>query len=146
MQISTPPHFSLSLAVRDYECDLQGIVNNAVYQNYLEHARHEFLRAINCSFVDLHNQGVDLVVTRLEMDFRKSLRAQDNFRVELWCCYEGRVRVKFIQKILRNSDNQLCIEAVVYGAALGQGKVLSPQKVALELNAFIESHPINQPL
>jgi acyl-CoA thioester hydrolase len=35
--------FSLEMKVRDYECDMQGIVNNAVYQNYLEWARHEYL-------------------------------------------------------------------------------------------------------
>lgn len=31
--------FRIDLKVRDYECDLQGIVNNGVYFNYLEHAR-----------------------------------------------------------------------------------------------------------
>ncbi|MBU2223338.1 MAG: acyl-CoA thioesterase, partial [Gammaproteobacteria bacterium] len=30
--------FSVDFKVRDYECDMQGIVNNAVYFNYLEHA------------------------------------------------------------------------------------------------------------
>ena len=29
--------YELTLKVRDYECDLQGIVNNANYQHYLEH-------------------------------------------------------------------------------------------------------------
>ena len=41
-----PPDFTLTLAVRDYECDLQGVVNNAVYQNYLEHARHQYLQSL----------------------------------------------------------------------------------------------------
>ena len=34
--------FEEKFKVRDYECDLQGIVNNANYQHYTEHACHEF--------------------------------------------------------------------------------------------------------
>ena len=34
--------FELEMEVRDYECDLQGIVNNANYQHYTEHTRHAF--------------------------------------------------------------------------------------------------------
>ena len=41
--------FTLEMAVRDYECDLQAVVNNAVYQNYLEHARHEYLKSLGAS-------------------------------------------------------------------------------------------------
>ena len=48
--------FSLSLAVRDYECDYEGLVNNAVYLNYLEHARHEFLKQSGVKPVELAQQ------------------------------------------------------------------------------------------
>lgn len=136
METQTSPHFSLEMSVRDYECDLQGIVNNAVYQNYLEHARHEFLRSIGCSFPRLHELGVDLVVSRIEMDFKKPLIAQDTFVVELWCELQGRVRVRFIQKIFKKIDHQICIDAVVVGAALGNGRVLSPAAASPELAAF----------
>ena len=51
--------FTLELAVRDYECDLQGVVNNAVYQNYLEHARHEYLKSIGIDFAALTAQGIE---------------------------------------------------------------------------------------
>ena len=54
--------YELEMKVRDYECDLQGIVNNANYQHYLEHTRHEFLLSTGVSFAGLHEQGVDPVV------------------------------------------------------------------------------------
>ena len=34
------PDFELTADVRDYECDLQGVVNNAGYPNSLAPARH----------------------------------------------------------------------------------------------------------
>ena len=49
--------YELKMKVRDYECDLQGIVNNANYQHYLEHTRHEFLSSTGVSFAALHEQG-----------------------------------------------------------------------------------------
>ena len=52
------------MKVRDYECDLQGIVNNANYQHYIEHTRHEFLSSLGVSFARLHEEGIDPVVAR----------------------------------------------------------------------------------
>ena len=48
--------YELKMKVRDYECDLQGIVNNANYQHYLEHTRHEFLTSVGISFARLHEE------------------------------------------------------------------------------------------
>ena len=50
--------FTLEFAVRDYECDVQGIVNNAVYQNYLEHTRHVFLKQHSIDFVALSKRAL----------------------------------------------------------------------------------------
>ena len=50
--------FKLNMSVRDYECDLQGIVNNAVYQNYLEHVRHAYLRSVGIDFAEYAARGI----------------------------------------------------------------------------------------
>ena len=77
------------MKVRDYECDLQGIVNNANYQHYLEHARHEFLLSTGVSFAALHEQGVDPVVARINMAFKTPLRSGDEFVCKLYLRKEG---------------------------------------------------------
>ena len=68
--------YELKMKVRDYECDLQGIVNNANYQHYLEHTRHEFLLSTGVSFAALHEQGVDPVVRSEERRVGKECRSR----------------------------------------------------------------------
>ena len=58
----------LEMDVRDYELDTQGVVNNSVYQNYLEHARHQFLKVMGINFNGLHANGVDAVVHKIELE------------------------------------------------------------------------------
>ena len=72
--------FELEMKVRDYECDLQGVVNNANYQHYMEHTRHEFLESLGENFGRLHDQGVDVFVSRVDIKYRQSLRSGDRFR------------------------------------------------------------------
>lgn len=79
----TDYQFKLEFEVRDYECDVEGIVNNAVYLNYLEHTRHVFLKQRGIDFVDYAKKGINLVVTRLEIDYLYPLRSDDKFYVGL---------------------------------------------------------------
>ena len=69
----------MDFTVRDYECDLQGIVNNATYLNYLEHTRHEFLKSAGVDFALMHQKGINLVVVRSEIDYKFSLASGDKF-------------------------------------------------------------------
>ena len=69
--------FETRIAVRDYECDIQGIVNNANYMHYTEHTRHLFLRQLGLSFADLHRRGIDAVAARMNMQFKIPLRGED---------------------------------------------------------------------
>jgi len=109
---------SIKLKVRDYECDMQGIVNNAVYQNYLEHARHEYLLERGLDFAEITRVGVHLVVIRVEIDYKKPLKSGDQFKVI--SCLERVSRLKFMfrQKIVSLDGGQAYIDAVVFCASL----------------------------
>ena len=121
--------YSLEFTVRDYECDLRGIVNNANYQHYLEHTRHEFLVSKGISFSDLHEQGLDLIVTRVVIDYKFPLRSRDRFIVRLNVRREGNVRLMFEQEIFRIPDEKLIVKAEVTGIASRNGRPVSPEPV-----------------
>lgn len=118
--------FETEMMVRDYECDLQGIVNNSVYQNYLEHARHEFLYSVGVDFAQLHADGVDAVVTRIEIDYKFPLMPRDEFIVKVGMHKNGRVRFVFDQAIYRKSDDKLIIKAEVTGVLTQKGRPVAP--------------------
>ena len=125
MSESTFSH-SLEFTVRDYECDLQGVVNNANYQHYLEHARHEYLISKGISFSRLHEEGLDLIITRVEIDYKYPLRSHDKFIIKTGLRRKGNVRLVFEQDIYRLPDEKLIVNAQVIGAATKAGKPVHP--------------------
>ena len=132
--------FDLALKVRDYECDMDHVVNHAVYLNYLEHARHEFLLGVGIKFGELSRQGISLVVTRVEADFRASLTSGDAFVVRTSFSRKGRIRLQFHQSIYRMPDNRLMLSAVVTGTALNErGRPEIPLQLELALGQAIEN-------
>jgi len=114
--------YSLEFRVRDYECDLQGIVNNANYQHFLEHARHEYIKTLGLDFSELHSQGIDFVVARLEMNFKTPLKSGDDFIVTVGMKKEG-IRWIFLQDIFRLPDRKVVVRAKVDTVSLINGKL-----------------------
>lgn len=112
--------FSLTLEVRDYECDMQGIVNNGVYQNYLEHVRHLYLKRVGIDFAAYTRRGINLVVVRAELDYKFPLTSGDRFTVGLNMVRESRARFAFYQDIFRSSDQRLVLNAKIIGTALNE--------------------------
>jgi acyl-CoA thioester hydrolase len=113
--------FELDFQVRDYECDLAGIVNNSVYLNYLEHARHEFVKSIGLNFQELYHAGVFLVVAHADLSYKTSLRSGDAFTIKIRLEHTG-VRYIFYQDIYRIPDNQLCLKGVITTTSLINGR------------------------
>jgi acyl-CoA thioester hydrolase len=125
--------YNLKFIVRDYECDLQGIVNNANYQHYLEHARHEFLISRGVSFSQLHAEGIDLIVTKSEIEYKYPLKSRDEFMVTVRIEREGNARLLFIQDIFRLPDLKLIVKARITGVATKKGRPVPPRDLIYKL-------------
>ena len=132
--------FTVELAVRDYECDLQGVVNNAVYQNYLEHARHEYLKSIGIDFAALTARGINLVVTRAELDYKLSLTSGDRFLVAVRPERLSPVRLGFRQEIYRLPDRKVVVKALITGTALNaKGRPQFPRELEEALSDSVRA-------
>ncbi|MBP5318631.1 MAG: acyl-CoA thioesterase [Paludibacteraceae bacterium] len=116
------PDFELKFKVRDYECDLQGIVNNANYQHYLEHTRHEFLLSRGISFADLHQRGIDAVIARIELNYKSPLRSRDEFVSQVRVETDGYKQI-FHHEIIQIPENRVCVRAKAVNVCLVNGKL-----------------------
>ena len=114
--------YELKMKVRDYECDLQGIVNNANYQHYLEHTRHEFLTSEGVSFSKLHEEEIDPVVARITMAYKTPLRSGDEFISKLYLRKEG-IKYTFYQAIFQWPDMKPVLKASVETVCLINGRL-----------------------
>jgi acyl-CoA thioester hydrolase len=112
--------FQCRMAVRDYECDMQGVVNNSVYQNYLEHARHEFLKHKGLDFADLTRRGIIVVVVRAELDYLQSLRSGDVFDVSVEPVRISAIRLGFQQQIIHQATRKVMLKALIVTTAVNE--------------------------
>ncbi|MDR2810053.1 MAG: acyl-CoA thioesterase [Tannerellaceae bacterium] len=115
-------NFKLEIKVRDYECDLQGVVNNSNYQRYMEHTRHEYLESLGENFGTMHEKGVDAFVSRVDIQFKTSLRSGDSCLSCLHTAKEG-AKLVFYQDLFRASDNALAAKGKVEIVVVINGKL-----------------------
>ncbi|MCM1378460.1 MAG: acyl-CoA thioesterase [Clostridium sp.] len=113
--------FMMDMEVRDYELDCEQIVNNANYLHYMEHTRHKFCQAAGMSFIEMHSQGIDAVVRKIEIEYINSLHGGDSF---ISCLRLERKGPRFIfhQDILK-PDGEVVAEGIVTVVVLKNGKL-----------------------
>lgn len=114
--------FEMEFKVRDYECDLQGIVNNANYLHYFEHTRHEFLDTMKINVQELHDKGIDPVIARVNMALKTPLVSGDEFISKLYLTKEG-IKYAFHQDIFRKKDLKVVAKAVIEAVCVVNGKL-----------------------
>lgn len=117
--------FENKMKVRDYECDSQGVVNNAIYLHYFEATRHELMEKCGLRLRDLTEANILPVVRNVNISYRNSLRGSEEFVCSIKIMRKG-VQYLFHQQIVRVPDNTLCADAVIEVVCLINSKVAKP--------------------
>ena len=118
--------FEVKMKVRDYECDSQGVVNNANYQHYFENARHEFMEHCGLKLKDLTANNILPVVRNIWINYKMPLRGSDEFICRVYIEREG-IKYIFKQEIYLLPEQKLCTKGIVEVVCLINGKLTAPK-------------------
>ncbi|MBR4842371.1 MAG: acyl-CoA thioesterase [Bacteroidaceae bacterium] len=124
--------FTVQLETRDYECDLQGVINNANYQHYLEYTRHKWLQSRGQSFRQWHEEGIDVMLSEINMKYKAPLHGQEEFLSCLNLHREG-ARFIFEQDLYRKADLKMCLQATVTVISVVNGHLSKGDEVAMKI-------------
>ncbi|MBC7833768.1 MAG: acyl-CoA thioesterase, partial [Phycisphaerales bacterium] len=99
------PRFgALSTRIRYCECDPMGVAHHAAYIPWLEMGRTELLRESGVTYADLENQGVLLVIVKLEMRYRRAVYYDDLVEVRTTVVGGSRVKIGHTYELVLLDD------------------------------------------
>jgi len=90
---------SIEVRVRYCECDPMGVAHHASFVPWLEMARTEALRASGRTYAQMEASGVFLVVTKLDLAYRRPARYDDVLRISCVASIVGRARLRHEYRI-----------------------------------------------
>ena len=98
------------LRVRSCEVDSFGHVNNAVYLQYCEGARNDYMLQNGLTFADFRRWNAGPVLTRAELEFRAPAVTDDELLIRGRLVVEGRIRFRIDHEIVRVGDEKrVCV-------------------------------------
>jgi len=122
--------FYLEFKVRDYECDMDGVVNNAQYLHYLEHTRNVCMKSKGLTYREMTLKKDHIFIVKVSMEFKLPLGPDDEFVVALSVERSSNAKMTIYQDIYRLTDQKLILKAEI--VALGvtaNGSYRLPQTV-----------------
>ncbi len=122
-------NFSVSFKVRDYECDQQGIVNNAVYLHYFEHARHEYLEQSGLNFKQLIDEGIFLIVPEIYIQYKRSLKSGEQFTIDCTPQLLSSYRIQFDQNLFNAKGEKMTIATTIVAGVDRNQKLICIDKI-----------------
>ncbi|HNW59647.1 MAG TPA: thioesterase family protein [bacterium] len=99
--------FVTTLRIRSYELDSFGHVNNAVYLQYLEYARSEYLLQVGLSFNDFQSWNAIPYVVRAEIDYKASSRYNDEVEITGWVSDWGKSSFVLEYELFNKSSGRM---------------------------------------
>ena len=126
----------MEMEVRDYELDCEQIVNNANYLHYMEHTRHKFCADVGMPFIEMHRNGIDAVVRKIEIEYITSLRGGESFMSCLKLERKG-PRYIFYQDILKHNGD-LVAQGIVTVVILKDGKLTRGDELASLFSKYLK--------
>lgn len=107
--------------VMSYELDAFGHVNNAVYLNYLEKARNDFMIAKGLGFGDFFRWKKFPVVIRAALEFKSPARAGDRLVINGWISDSSATGFTLAYEIWNDSGSQLVLKGETAHVFIDEG-------------------------
>lgn len=95
-----PTEGSVTLRVRYVECDPMNVVHHASYIPWMEMGRTELLREAGVSYAALEQAGVFLVVTKLDVKYRRPIIYDDVVEIRTRAHASGRIKIRHSYEIV----------------------------------------------
>src|SRR6266851_5583726 len=96
------PSGEITVRVRYAETDRMGLLHHANYLVYFEQGRIELLRALGKSYKDLEDQGYLLVLTKIEVRYRRPVYYDDVVTVRTIVVRTTAVRIDHRYEVVRD--------------------------------------------
>lgn len=89
----------IKIRVRYNDVDAAGVVNNSVYNNYLEEARLTLLEKIGCEYKGLEASNTFLPMTKIMLKYLSPLRYGDNLSIAISIDWFKENTMKIVYKL-----------------------------------------------
>ncbi|MEM1350483.1 MAG: thioesterase family protein [Myxococcota bacterium] len=90
--------------MRYAECDVQNVVFNARYGDFVDSSFTEFMRATGLEYKAWLERGLDTQVVKLTMEYTAPARFDDIVIAEVECARVGRTSITVATRFLREGD------------------------------------------
>lgn len=128
-----PLEHEMEIRVRYRETDAQGHVHHSNYLNYFEVARGEMLRESGCSYRELEDEGLVLVVVKAICEYRRGAKYDDLLTIRTRLVRAKGARIVHRYEILKGED-LVCSGETTVASTTREGKVSRlPKWLCLDL-------------